>query len=67
MKEKDLYFSFGFVDKPKTSKEINKLDRKKARQEHDIPVKLIKLNKDLFFTLYATISITSTILVFPQT
>ena len=48
MKEKDLYFSFEFVDKPKNSREINKLDKKKACQEHDIPVKLIKLNKYLF-------------------
>ena len=48
MKEKDLNFSFEFVDKPKNSKEINKLDGKKACQEHDIPVKLIQLNKDLF-------------------
>ena len=52
MKEKDLYFSFEFVDKPKISKEINKLDQKKACQEHDIPVKLIKSNKDLFFSFY---------------
>ena len=48
MKEKDLNFSFEFVNKPKISKEINKLDGKKACQEHDIPVKLIKSNKDLF-------------------
>ena len=48
MKEKDLYFSFEFADKPKISKEINKLDEKKACQEHDIPVILIKSNKDLF-------------------
>ena len=48
MKEKDLYFSFEFVDKPKISKEIDKLDEKKSCQEHDIPVKWIKLNKDLF-------------------
>ena len=48
MKEKDLYFSFEFIDKPKISKEINKLDEKKACQEHDIPAKLIKSNKDLF-------------------
>ena len=40
MKEKDLNFSFEFVDKPKISKEINKLDGKKTCQEHDIPVKL---------------------------
>ena len=43
-----MYFFFEFVDKPKISKEINKLDEKKACQEH-IPVKLIKSNKDLFF------------------
>ena len=48
MKEKDLYFSFEFLDKPKVSKEKNKLDRKKACQEHHIPVKFIKSNKDLF-------------------
>ena len=48
MKEKDLNFSFEFVNKPKISKEMNKLDDQKACQEHDVPVKLIKLNKDLF-------------------
>ena len=48
VKEKDLYFSFEFVDKPKPSQEINKLDEKKACQEHDIPVKFIKTNEDLF-------------------
>ena len=48
MNEKDLNFSFEFVDKPKISKEINQLNGKKACQEHDIPVKLIKSNKDLF-------------------
>ena len=41
MKEKDLNFSFEFVNKPNISKEINKSDGKKAFQEHDIPVKLI--------------------------
>ena len=48
MKEKYLNFSFEFVDKPKISKEINKLDYKKACQEHNIPVKLIKSNKKFF-------------------
>ena len=48
MKERDLHFSFYFVNKPHISKEVNKLDRKKACQEHDILVKLIKSNKDLF-------------------
>ena len=37
MKERDLYFFFfELVDKRKISKDINKLDRKKACQEHDI-------------------------------
>ena len=49
MKEKALNFSFEFVVKPKISKEINKLDGKKACQEHNIPVELIKSKKDLFF------------------
>ena len=44
MKEKDLNFSSEFVHKPKISEEINKLDSKKACQEHDILVKLIKSN-----------------------
>ena len=49
LKEKDLlFFSFEFVDKQKIPKEINKLKEKKACQEHDIPVKLIKCNKDFF-------------------
>ena len=43
-----MNFSFEFVNKTKISKEINKLDSKKACQEHDIPVKLIKSNKELF-------------------
>lgn len=41
-------FFFNFIDKRKISKEINKLDRKKANQKNDIPVKFIKSNKDLF-------------------
>ena len=44
IKEKDLYFFLEFVDKPKLSKEIYKLDRKKAYQKHDFPVKLPKSN-----------------------
>ena len=68
MNEKDLNFSFEFVDKLKISKEINKLDSKKACQEHDIPVKLIKCNKDFFLILYITISIIPcSVLIFPQT
>ena len=49
MKEKDLNFSFEFVNKSKISKKINKLDDKKACQEHDIPVKLVKSKIDLFY------------------
>ena len=37
-----MHFSFEFVNKPKISKKINKLNGKKGCQEHDIPVKLIK-------------------------
>ena len=44
-----MYFSSEFVDKPNISKEINKLNEKKACQEHDIPVKLIKSNQDLIY------------------
>ena len=52
MKKKDLKCSLEFVDKPNILKEINHFDRKKACQEHDIPVKLIKLNKNLLFSIY---------------
>ena len=52
MKEKALNFSFEFVDKPNISKEINKLDGKNTCQEHNIPLKFIKSNKDLFFLFY---------------
>ena len=38
MKEKELNISFELVDKPRISKEINKLDNKKTCQEHDILV-----------------------------
>ena len=67
MEKKDLNFSFEFVDKPKSSWKINKLNSKEAYKELDIPVKLIKSNKDLFFILYTTISIAScSFLIFPQ-
>ena len=52
MTKKDLNCSLEFVDKPNILKEINHFDRKKACQEHDIPVKLIKLNKNLLFSIY---------------
>ena len=67
MKDKDLNFSFEFVDKPRISKEINKLDGKKTFQEHDILVKLIK-SKIFFLMLYTTILITPySVQIFPQT
>ena len=44
MKEKDLYFSFEFIYNFQGNKSIR---HKKACQEHDISVKLIKSNKDL--------------------
>ena len=47
-----LRIKIQFVDKPKIFKEINKLDEKKACQEHDISTKLIKSNKDFFFSFY---------------
>ena len=36
MKERDFLIFFELVDKRKISKDLNKLDRKKACQEHDI-------------------------------
>ena len=48
MKEKDLYFPSEFVNELKSSKKKKKLHRKKVCQEHDISVKFIKSNKDLF-------------------
>ena len=40
-------FSFEFVSLEETIKEVNKLSIKKASQTLDIPVKIIKENKDL--------------------
>ena len=50
MKEK--YFSFEFIDKLKIFKEINKLDSKKACEEHDFLLKFIKSNKERSFFLF---------------
>ena len=46
---KDLKFSFIFETKNKLLAEIHNLDNKKACQESDIPVKIIKDNIDIFF------------------
>ena len=40
-------FSFRFVSLNKTLNEVNKLNRKKASQATDMPVKIIKENKDV--------------------
>ena len=48
MSGKDLKFSFNFETKNKTLAEIHNLDKKKACQESDIPVKIIKDNIDIF-------------------
>ena len=50
----DLQFSFNFETKNKISAEIHKLDNKKACQESDLPVKIIKDNIDIFFWIYFT-------------
>ena len=42
-----LIFAFEFVSLEETIKEVNKLSTKKASQTLDIPVKIIKGNKDL--------------------
>ena len=44
----DLKFSFNFETKNKIFAEIHNLDKKKACQESDIPVKIIKDNIDIF-------------------
>ena len=48
MSGKDLKFSFFFETKNKILAEIHNLDNKKACQESDIPVKIIKDNIDIF-------------------
>ena len=48
MSGKDLKFSFNFETKNKILAEIHNLDKKKACQESDIPVKIIKDNIDIF-------------------
>ena len=47
MSHKGLSFSFKNVTRNEIAKEIQILDRKKACQESDIPVKLIKNNLDV--------------------
>ena len=47
MSGKDLRFSFNFETKNKIFAETRNLDKKKACQESDIPVKIIKENIDI--------------------
>ena len=49
---KDLQFSFNFETKNKILPEIHNLAKKKACQESDILVKIIKDNIDIFFRVY---------------
>ena len=51
-------FAFEFVTLEETIKEVNKLSIKKASQTLDIPVKIVKENKDLISYLDIIISIT---------
>ena len=48
MSGKDLQFSFNFETKSKILAEIYNPDKKKACQESDITVKIIKDNIDIF-------------------
>ena len=48
MTEKGMSFSSGYTAQEKTYKTLQNLDKKKACQENDIPVKIIKSNKNIF-------------------
>ena len=54
MSGKDLQFSFSFETKSKILAEIHNLDKKKACQESDVPVKIIKGNIDIFSEFFIT-------------
>ena len=58
MSDKGLGFSFKYVTRNKTAREIQDLDSKKAPQESDIPVKLKKKSLMLFLLLSTITSIT---------
>ena len=57
MSNKALTFYFKYVTRNKIAEEIQNLDSKKACQESDIPVKLIKI-LDLIFPFTTITSIT---------
>ena len=48
MSGKDLQFSFNFETKNKILAEIHNLDKKKACQESDVPVKIFKEKINIF-------------------
>ena len=49
MKNRNMSFSFSFVTKETFLNELHKLNSKKAFQESDIPVKIIKENLDTVY------------------
>ena len=51
MSGKDLQLSYSFETKNKILAEIHNLDKKKACQESDVPVKIIKDNVNIFQNL----------------
>ena len=51
MSDKRIGFSYKYVTRNKIAKEIQNLDSKKACQESDIPVKLIKKLR-CYFSFY---------------
>ena len=52
MKDKNVSFSFSFVTKEKLLNELRKLNPKKACQENDIAVKIIKEKLDIVSALF---------------
>ena len=48
MTEKGMSFSFGYTAQEKTYKALQNLDKKKACQENDIHLKIIKSHKNIF-------------------
>ena len=48
---KELQFSINFETKNKILADIHNLDNKKACQENDIPMRIIKDNTDIYYSL----------------
>ena len=47
MKNKSMSYSFSFVTKETILNELGKLNPKKACQENDVPINIIKKNLDI--------------------